>query len=100
MVERTKKKKETRKKNKKIKQKRFKKYTQKAGLSKLGTCYIKPYKNNLIIILGRRKYITKNFNKSQYAKDLIHKIANDPNKKNQCLSIAHALDKRLKYINL
>ena len=97
----TKRKKELRKKNKKIiKQKRFKKYTQKAGLSKLGACYIKPYKNNLIIILGRRKYITKNFNKSQDAKDLIYKIANDPNKKNHCISIAQALDERLQYINL
>ena len=75
------------------------KYTQKAGFTKLGRCYIIPLPNdNLKIILGRRKYVTKNFDINPASKTLIYNVANNPVTKNKCIAVARYEDRRLKFI--
>ena len=84
----------------KKKQRKFK-YTQKAGTTKLGRCYVEELPNgNLKLILGRRKYITKYFNNSSIARNYIYEIAKNPNSliKNKCIEKAQQLDKELKEI--
>jgi hypothetical protein len=91
-----KKSKKSKKKSKKS-NKRTKKNGQKAGTTKLGRCYIEDLpNNNLKLILGRRKYITKYLDSDGRARDYIYKIANDPLRKQECISIARILDKELK----
>ena len=82
------------KKYKTAKQKRDKKtYTQKAGKSILGKCYVIDLPNNNVkVIIGRRRYYTKHFDINPIAKDLLREVANNPLKKNNCIAIARKLD--------
>jgi hypothetical protein len=82
------------KKYKTAKQKRDKKkYTQKAGKSILGKCYVIDLPNNNVkVIIGRRRYYTKHFDINPIAKDLLREVANNPFKKNNCIAIARKLD--------
>lgn len=86
---RIKKEQKRRKKNKKNK-----KNAKRAGATKLGRCYIEKLpNNNLKLILGRRKYITKYLHNNTRARDYIYKISNDPLRKQECISIARLLDR-------
>jgi hypothetical protein len=77
----------------------MKKYTQKAGSSKLGKCFFELLPNNNIkLILGRRRYVTKYFNTNSVARKLLLEIANDPERKNGCIRIAKNLDIKLKQL--
>ena len=77
-------------KNRKKKGKR----TQKAGESRI--CYIVPLpNNNLKIIRGRRKYITKNFDISPESKNLVYAVANNHADNRNCILVARAEDKML-----
>jgi hypothetical protein len=70
-----------------------KKYTQKAGKSILGKCYVIDLQNNNVkVIIGRRRYYTKHFDINPIAKDLLREVANNPFKKNNCIAIAKKLD--------
>ena len=70
-----------------------KKYTQKAGKSILGKCYVIDLPNNNVkVIIGRRRYYTKHFDINPIAKDLLREVANNPFKKNNCIAIARKLD--------
>ena len=70
-----------------------KKYTQKAGKSILGKCYVIDLQNNNVkVIIGRRRYYTKHFDINPIAKDLLREVANNPFKKNNCIAIARKLD--------
>lgn len=85
------------KRTKKRETKRNNKNSQKAGATKLGRCYIENLpNNNLKLILGRRKYITKYLHDTIHARDYIYKIANDPLRKQECIAIARLLDNKLK----
>ena len=85
------------KRTKKRETKPTKKNGQKAGATKLGRCYIEDLPNNNVkLILGRRKYITKYLDSDGRARDYIYKIANDPLRKQECISIARILDNKLK----
>ena len=87
-------KKKSRVKNKKNRKSR---HTQKAGKSILGKCHIIDLPNNNVkVIIGRRRYYTKNFDINPIAKNLLRDIANDPIKKNNCIAIARRLDMEFK----
>jgi hypothetical protein len=67
------------------------------GGSKLESCHIEELPNNNIkIIIGRRRYKTKNFHLDPNAKTLIHKISNSLERKHQCIAVAKSEDERLK----
>jgi len=76
------------------------KKTRKAGgSSKLGKCFFELLPNNNIkLILGRRRYVTKYFNTNSVARKLLLEIANDPERKNGCIRIAKNLDIKLKQL--
>ena len=81
--------------NSRVKSKKDKKsrHTQKAGKSILGKCHIIDLPNNNVkVIIGRRRYYTKHFDINPIAKKLLRDVANDPLKKNNCISIARRLD--------
>ena len=85
------------KKIKAKKQRRTRKYAQKAGTTKLGRCYIEELpNNNLKLILGRRKYITKHFDVNPVARNYVYKIANDPLRRHKCIVVARLLDAHIK----
>ena len=73
------------------------KRTQHAGETR--SCYIVPLpNNNLRIIRGRRKYVTKNFDISQGSKNLVYAVANNHADTRNCILIARAEDKILQTI--
>tara|TARA_Y100000591_G_C21559634_1_gene557858 strand:+ start:436 stop:720 length:285 start_codon:yes stop_codon:yes gene_type:complete len=73
--------------------------TKKAGMSKLGKCHIIDLPNNNVkVIIGRRRYYTKNFDITPFAKKLLIEVANNPKTKNLCIAIARELD--IKFKNL
>ena len=89
------------KKTKRVKKKKYRNlvYTQKAGKSILGRCYIIDLPNNNVkVIIGRRRYYTKHFDINPIAKNLLRDIANDPFKKNNCIAIARKLDIEFKQL--
>lgn len=75
--------------------------TQKAGKSLLGKCNIFDLPNNNVkLIIGRRRYYTKNFDINPIAKKLLQKVANDPLKKNKCIAIARKLDEEFRQLKI
>ena len=73
------------------------KRTQHAGETR--SCYIVPLpNNNLRIIRGRRKYVTKNFDISPGSKNLVYAVANNHADTRNCILIARAEDKILQTI--
>ncbi len=54
--------------------------------------------NNLVIIRGRRKYITKNFEISPESENLVYAVANNPEDRRNCILVARYEDIRLKAI--
>jgi len=68
--------------------------TQKAGETR--SCYIVPLpNNNLKIIRGRRKYVTKNFDISPESRNLVYSVANNHADTRNCILVARAEDKML-----
>jgi hypothetical protein len=73
------------------------KKNRKGGKSVLGECHIEELpNNNLKIILGRRKYVTKNFDISPESNNELRIMANNPETKNKCIAWARIRDKELK----
>ena len=70
------------------------KRTQKAGETR--SCYIVPLpNNNLKVIRGRRKYVTKNFDISPESRNLVYSVANNHADTRNCVLVARAEDKVL-----
>ena len=73
------------------------KKNRKGGKSVLGECHIEELPNNNIkIILGRRKYVTTNFDISPESNNELRIMANNPETKNKCIAWARVRDKELK----
>jgi len=81
----------------KINKKTRKNKTQNAGKSILGKCHIFDLPNNNVkVIIGRRRYYTKHFDIDPIAKNMLKELANNPEKKNNCIAIARQLDYEFK----